>query len=87
MVVGLIVVNLHFVTPEVKVDVLTVRYTVFDKIASFGGSFGLLTQFTGCSMLAIIHILSLLIKELYSYIEIWIMKKNKCENDCKPQID
>ena len=61
---GLIVVNLHFVTPEVKVDLLTARYTVIDKIASFGGSFGLLTQFTGCSILALIHMLVLFIKEL-----------------------
>ena len=62
-----IVIHLHFVTPEVEVNVLTAKYTVIDKIAGFGGTFGLLTQFTGCSILAIIHMIVLFFKELYHY--------------------
>ena len=40
----LIVVNLHFVTPEIEVKEMTTKYTDIDKIAGFGGTFGLLTQ-------------------------------------------
>ena len=58
----LIIINLHFVTPEVEVKLLTAKYTVIDKIAGFGGTFGLLTQFTGCSILAIIHMIVLFFK-------------------------
>ena len=61
---GLIVVNIVFPTSEADLTVMDVRYTLIDKITSLGGSFGLFTQFTGCSIIAVIHLIILTIKQI-----------------------
>ena len=61
---GMIIVNIVFPTSEADLTVLDVRYTLIDKITSLGGSFGLFTQFTGCSIIAVIHLVILTIKQI-----------------------
>ena len=66
---GLIVVNIIFASSVVDLTVLDVRYTLIDKITSLGGSIGLFTQFTGCSIIAIIHLAILMIKSICMLIK------------------
>ena len=61
---AMIAVNIVFPISEVDLTVLDVRYTLIDKITSLGGSFGLFTQFTGCSIIAVIHLIILTIKQI-----------------------
>ena len=61
---GMIIVNIVFPTSKADLTVLDVRYTLIDKITSLGGSFGLFTQFTGCSIIAVIHLIILTIKQI-----------------------
>ena len=67
---GTIVVNLRFSTPEAEMTVLEARYSFVDKIAGLGGSFGIFTQLTGCTVLAFTHLFLTLIKELFQYFPI-----------------
>ena len=67
---GMIVVNLKFTTPEAELTVLQARYTLMDKIAGLGGSIGIFTQLTGCTVLAFTHLFLTLIKELFQYFPI-----------------
>ena len=60
----MIVVNIVFPTSEADLTVMDVRYTLIDKITSLGGSFGLFTQFTGCSIIAVIHLIILTTKQI-----------------------
>ena len=66
---GMIIVNIVFPTSEADLTVLDVRYTLIDKITSLGGSFGLFTQFTGCSVIAVIHLIILTIKQLFTFFK------------------
>ena len=66
---GLIVVNVVFPFSKVDLTVLDARYTPIDKITSLGGSIGLLTQFTGCSVIAVIHLIILIVKEVFAFIK------------------
>ena len=66
---GMIVVNIVFPQYEADLTVMDVRYTLIDKIASLGGSFGLFTQFTGCSIIAIIHLTILTSKQMYALLK------------------
>ena len=66
---GLIVVNMVFPLPTVDVVVMDARYTLVDKISSLGGSFGLFTQFTGCSIIAMIHLTILTLKRFHALIK------------------
>ena len=66
---GLIIVNLIYPTSTADLVVLDARYTLIDKISSLGGSFGLFTQFTGCSIIAIIHLTILTFKQVYALIK------------------
>ena len=66
---GMIVVNIVFPTSEADLTVMDVRYTLIDKITSLGGSFGLYTQFTGCSVIAVIHLVILTIKQMFTFFK------------------
>ena len=68
---GMIVVNLRFSTPEAEMMVLEARYTLMDKIAGLGGSFGIFTQLTGCTVLAFTHFFLTLIKEMFQKFPIF----------------
>ena len=56
----------HFRIMEPKIDVIDAKYSTFDKIASFGGKFGIFTQITGCSFLVMLKFLILLFKLIFS---------------------
>ena len=60
----LIVVHLRFLKP--KVTLIDLKYTLLDKIANFGGKFGLFAQLTGCSLLAIFKIVFIMFKVIFS---------------------
>ena len=74
---GLIVVNIIFASPKVDLVIFDARYTLIDKITSLGGSFGLFTQFTGCSIIAVIHLTILTMKHMFAFMK---ELKNKCFN-------
>ena len=56
----------HFRIMEPKIDIVDAKYSTFDKIASFGGKFGIFTQITGCSFLVMLNFLILLFKFIFS---------------------
>ena len=60
----LIIVHLEFQKPKFKK--IDLKYTPMDKIANFGGKFGIFAQITGCSLLAIIKIILIIIKTLFN---------------------
>ena len=56
----------HFRIMEPQIDVIDAKYTTLDKIASFGGKFGIFAQITGCSLLGIMHFFIVLFKLIFS---------------------
>ena len=65
-----IIVRLLYKRSEVEMDKLDVRTTMTDKIANFGGTFGIWGELTGCSLLGMLNLLVIIIKVLL----------NKCFN-------
>ena len=63
----LIIVHVNFDTPEVELNVLDLRYSFYDKLASLGGTIGLTEQITGASFLTLIHLIVLIIKAIFNY--------------------
>ena len=59
---NLIIVRIKYRTPEVKMTVQDARTTLSDKIANFGGTFGIWAELTGVSLLGIINMLIILMK-------------------------
>ena len=60
----LIIIHLRFLDPEI--DLVSLRYSVLDKFASFGGNFGIFAEITGCSFLGILNFCILFLKMLFS---------------------
>ena len=60
----LIIIHLKIMQPNV--NVIDVRYTVSDKIAKFGSNFGIFAQITGCSLLAILNLIVIFFKCLFT---------------------
>ena len=61
----MIVVKLYFKTPNIESTVLDSRTTLSDKIANFGGTFGIWAELTGVSLLGIINLILLLMKLIF----------------------
>ena len=61
---NLVIVHLNFMKPEI--DFLDLKYSTLDKVANFGGKFGIFAQLTGCSFLAILNILLVVFKCFFS---------------------
>lgn len=61
----IIVVHLQFHSPKIDFTILDARATWIEKLAEFGGTFGLLTQITGLSILSLIQFLALSGKTLW----------------------
>ena len=57
------VIRLRFLQP--KFDVLDARYTAADRFANFGGLYGIYEEITGCSLLAILNLLIIIIKNMF----------------------
>ena len=62
---NIIIVHLDFQKPKVKM--IDLKYTSMDKIANFGGKFGIFAQITGCSLLAIIKIVFVIFKTCFTF--------------------
>ena len=60
----MIIIHLKFVQPQM--DIVDTRYSLMDKIANFGGNFGIFAEITGCSFLGILNLFILAIKLLFS---------------------
>ena len=60
----LVIVHWRIVEPEIKV--IDAKYSINDKIANFGGKFGIFAQITGCSFLVMVNFLILLFKLIFS---------------------
>ncbi|TRY75168.1 hypothetical protein TCAL_14586 [Tigriopus californicus] len=61
----IIVIHLQFQSPKMVSTILDARATWIEKLAEFGGTFGLLTQITGLSILSLIQFLTLSGKTLW----------------------
>ena len=60
----LTIINLRFLQPNFHY--VDTKYTFLDKIANFGGKFGLFAQLTGCSLLVIFKIILVTFKTLFT---------------------
>ena len=60
-----IIIHLRFMRPEI--DLIDVKYTFLDKIANFGGNFGIFAEITGFSSLGILNFCVILFKIVFSY--------------------
>ncbi len=63
---SIVVVHVRYLSPKFELTMLDARLTYYDKMASLGGMFGILTQLTGFSMLNMIHLVVLIVKALYA---------------------
>jgi hypothetical protein len=63
---NLIVLHLKYTTPKIELTLLDSRMSIYDKVASLGGVFGIITQLTGCSFITMLHMILLYIKAIYS---------------------
>ena len=59
-----IIVKLHYKSSEVEMNKLDVRTTMTDKIANFGGTFGIWAELTGCSLLGMMNLIIISVKLL-----------------------
>ena len=57
---NIIIVRLRYKNSEVEMTKLDVRTTTTDKIANFGGTFGIWAQLIGCSLLGLINLLCII---------------------------
>ena len=64
---NLIIVRLKYESPEVEMTILDSRTTLSDKIANFGGTFGIWAELTGFSLLGIINLIIISIKLMFEY--------------------
>ena len=57
-------INLRFLQPNFNwVDT---KYTLMDKLAGFGGNFGIFAEITGCSLLALLNIIIVIFKSFFT---------------------
>ena len=60
-----IIVRLHYKSSEIEFTKLDVRTTMTDKIANFGGTFGIWAELTGCSLLGMINLVIISFKLIF----------------------
>ena len=63
---NLIIIRLKFMPPK-EMNLIDVKYTMMDRIASFGGKFGIFTQLTGCSLLGLLSLMMVIWKFLFTF--------------------
>ena len=68
---NVIIVHLRYISSDVDMTVLDSRYSFSDKIASFGGMFGIFAEFTGFSLLGIINVCLIILKLLLGRLKNW----------------
>ena len=62
---NIIIVRLRYKNSEVEMTKLDVRTTATDKIANFGGTFGIWAELTGCSLLGLINLICIISFKLF----------------------
>ena len=65
---NLIVVNVRYPKTEARMTVLDARYSLSDKIAGFGGNFGIFVELTGISFLPLINISLIFLKLVFRFV-------------------
>ena len=65
---NIIIVRLKYKSSEIEMNKLDVRTTTTDKIANFGGTFGIWAELTGCSLLGFINLIIISFKLLLTTI-------------------
>ena len=60
-----IIIHLKFMQPEI--DFIDVKYTLMDKLATFGGNFGIFEMVTGWSLFGILNLTLLIFKCLFKF--------------------
>ena len=65
---NMVIVRMKFKSPNVDTTVLDSRTTLSDKIANFGGTFGIWAELTGFSLLGILNIFVILIKVILKFV-------------------
>ena len=65
---NIIIVRLKYKSSEIELNKLDVKTTTTDKIANFGGTFGIWAEMTGCSLLGIINLTIISFKLLLTII-------------------
>ena len=63
---NLIIIRLKFMPPK-DMSYIDVKYTLMDRVASFGGKFGIFAQLTGCSLLGLLSLTIVILKLLFSF--------------------
>ena len=59
-----VIVHLRYKTPDIQM--IDLKYSTMDHLASFGGNFGIFAEVTGCSFLVMINIFFILVKMIFS---------------------
>ena len=62
---NIIIVRLQYKSSEVEMNKLELRTTMTDKIANFGGTFGIWAELTGCSLLGMINLVIISFKLIF----------------------
>ena len=80
LVENVIIVHLKYRSSEVDMTILDSRYSDSDKIANFGGVFGIWAELTGFSLLGIINVGLIILKILLGRLKNW---KTDCLSNSK----
>ena len=64
---NIIIVRLQYKSSEVEMNMLELRTTMTDKIANFGGTFGIWAELTGCSLLGMINLVIISFKLIFRF--------------------
>ena len=68
---NIIIVHLQYPSSDVDITVLDSRYSFSDKLANFGGVFGMWAELTGFSLLGIINVCLIVLKLLLGRLKNW----------------
>ena len=68
---NVIIIHLKYRSSEVDMTILESRYSFSEKIANFGGMFGIWAEFTGFSLLGIINVCLIVLKLLVGRLNHW----------------
>ena len=68
---NVIIVHLKYTSSKVDMTVLESRYSLSEKIANFGGMFGIWAELTGFSLLGIINVCLIVLKLLLGRLKNW----------------
>ena len=83
---NIIIVRLKYKSSEIEMNKLDVRTTTTDKIANFGGTFGIWAELTGCSLLGFINLIIISFKLLLTSERPIRPKLKSADTDYRPKL-